>query len=149
MDDKVQKYIDEQIEKQRNAYQEEKMNTLKELKLGEIKKKPKGAKKEDYPEVDEFGERYRFIPASLTDDEYEELKRHIPHEEREESKQNGWCSFAIVVTFIALIVTLIGLGGENELVVIIGGSLFGYMLFFMLPIINLLAKIEYNQRKKD
>ncbi len=149
MDDKVKKYIDEQIEKQKKAYQEEKLKTLKKLKLGDFEKRPKGAKKDDYPEVDEYGDRYRFIPAEISDEEYEELKKHIPDEVKEEPKANGWYTFAIVVTVIAAIVMLIGFGAESEPAAIIGGSIFGYMLFFMLPIISLLSKIEQNQRDKD
>ena len=149
MDDKVQKYIDEQIEKQRKAYQDEKLKTLKKLKLGDIEKRPKGAKKDDYPEVDEWGDHYRFIPAEISDEESEELKKHIPGEVKEEPKANGWYTFAIVVTIIAAIVMLIGFGGDSEPAAIIGGSIFGYMLFFMLPIISLLSKIEQNQRNKD
>lgn len=149
MDDEVKKYIDEQIEKQRKAYQEEKLKTLKKLNLGNIEKRPRGGKKEDYPEIDEMGDRYRFIPVEITDEEYEQLKKYIPDEVKEESSVNGWYTFAIVVTCIAVIVMLIGFGAESEPAAIIGGSVFGYMLFFMLPIIALLSKIEQNQRNKE
>ena len=41
---------------------------------------------------------------------------------------------------------LIGLNDDSGVVFIVGASVFGYMVFFMLPIICLLVKIEYNQR---
>ena len=151
MDEKAQRYIDEQIEKRRNADQEKKIRILKDLGLGEYEAKPKGAKKKDYPDWREVDgkERYcRFVPIQMTDEEFEELMKYIPEGEKQDSQMNGWQGFAIVITIISALVMLIGIGSDSEAAAIIGGSIFGYMLLFMLPIISLLSKIEHNQHLK-
>lgn len=150
MDEKAQRYIDEQIEKRRNADQEKKIRILKDLGLGEYEAKPKGAKKKDYPDWREVDgkERYcRFVPIQMTDEEFEELMKYIPEERQEHQNQypmSGWYGFAIAITVISAFVMVAGSGAAA----IIGGCVFGYMLFFMLPIICLLVKIERNQHLK-
>lgn len=150
MDEKAQKYIDKQIEKRRVLYQERKIAILKKLDLGVYEARPKGANKNDYPDrrIVDGKERWcRFIPIQMTDEEFEELKKYIPEERQEHQNQypmSGWYGFAIAITVISAFVMVAGSGAAA----IIGGCVFGYMLFFMLPIICLLAKIERNQHLK-
>ncbi|MCR4828938.1 MAG: APC family permease [Bacteroidales bacterium] len=152
MNEKAQNYINEQIAHERERYEQEKNSVLKQLGLGEIEYQPKGGKKEDYPEKDEEEKRYRFIPIEISDEDFEELKRHIPSSETIEtdkpSGKNSWYKFSLAVTILAGFTMLLGLLANSDTTAIISGSVFGYMLFFMLPIISLLSQIEQNQRIK-
>lgn len=150
MNEKVQNYINEQLAEERERYYEEKLSVLRQLGLGEIEYKPKGGKNEDYPEKDDEDKRYRFIPIEITDEEFEELKKHIPSSENikfgKVAERSPWYYFAIIITVISGFGMLIGFALESETTAIISGSVFGYMSFFMLPVICLLSKIEQNQR---
>ncbi len=80
------------------------------------------------------------------------MLKYVPKGKKPVSKivqlKSGWYIFAIVITIIAAIVMLIGLNDDSGVVFIVGASVFGYMMFFMLPIICLLVNIEYNQRTR-
>ena len=115
--------------------------------------------KENFPYYDiSLGKYYRYNPGVVTDEDYVELLKYVPnnhskhdndepHRLNKPHKLSGWYSFSIVVTIITAFVMLFGLVVDDSgIVFAIGGGVFIYMLFFMLPIICLLAKIEYNQR---
>ena len=155
----MNKYIEEYISRRKKEIEKleqiEQAGLLNKLQIGEREYR------DDYPDepYDNFPffdsslqKRYRLNVGEISKEDYIELLKYVPKREKTVSKtvqlKSRWYIFAIVITIIAAIVMLIGLSDDSGVVFIIGASVFGYMLFFMLPIICLLVDIEYNQRTR-
>lgn len=133
MNEKVQKYIDEQIRKEIKKHHEEVYKTLKRLNLGEYEVMPKRANKRDYPDkriIDGNEKRCRFVPIEITDEEYEELVKHIPPKAPIEPLRSGWYTFAIVITIISAMALFLGLTDARAGVTIVYGSFFLWCIIF-------------------
>lgn len=155
----MNKYIEEYISRRKKEIEKleqiEQAGLLNKLQIGEREYR------DDYPDEpydifpffdSSLQKRYRLNVGEISKEDYIELLKYVPKREKTVSKtvqlKSRWYIFAIVITIIAAIVMLIGLSDDSGVVFIIGASVFGYMLFFMLPIICLLVDIEYNQRTR-
>ncbi len=155
----MNKYIEEYITRRKNEIEKleqiEKVGLLNKLQIGEREYR------DDYPDEpyenfpffdSSLQKRYRLNAGEISKEDYTELLKYVPKGKKPVSKivqlKSGWYIFAIVITIISAIVMLIGLNDDSGVVFIVGASVFGYMMFFMLPIICLLVNIEYNQRTR-
>lgn len=110
MNEKVKQFLDEQKNIERQKYEEKKLKTLIDLGLFEKEYSPDAGYSDEYPYSDWDSETstnkyYKKVPFEVSDEEYEEIKRHTNKTEKDESKGN---SIAIALTAIAVIIYIVG-----------------------------------------
>jgi lipopolysaccharide export LptBFGC system permease protein LptF len=157
----MNKYIEEYISQRKKelvedeqlAKQAEKEEILEKLHLGkreyfnEFPDEPEN----NFPCYDsEKNEYFRYNMGEVSDNDYIELLKYLPKEDKpkkkNDKKMSGWYTFAIVMMILCCIGGVIGALSSEEYPVAIM-SVLGSIIFFSQII--LLCKIEYNTRAED
>lgn len=158
----MNKYIEEYIsqrkqeiaEDNRLAKEAEREVVLDKLHLGkrEYHKDFPDETEENFPCYDsERNEYFRYNLGEVSDEDYTELLKYLPKENKPKKMNNkkisGWYTFAIIMLILCCLGALIGgIAEEYPLLNIIAGVL-GSLIFFSQII--LLCKIEYNTRIEE
>ena len=158
----MNKYIEEYIsqrkreilEEEQLAKQAEKEDILEKLHLGdrEYQSDFPDEPENNFPCYDSVrNEYYRYYLGEVSDDDYLELLKYIPKEDKPKvtssKKMSGWYTFAIVMLILCCSGTLIGGIVEEYPFLTIIAAILGSLIFFSQII--LLCKIEYNTRAEE
>lgn len=110
MNERLQKFLKVKKLLERIDYEKEKEKTLIELGLCDKVYSPDNTYSEEFSSsewnsVDLTTKYFKKVPFEVSDEEYEEIKRHTNKTEKDESKGN---SIAIALTAIAVIIYIVG-----------------------------------------
>ncbi len=153
----MNKYIAEYISKQKKQNHEDKKmpiaDVINKLQIGEREyiSSFDGVPTMEFPYYDSVrDDYYRYTVGDVTDEEFEELLKYVPNDDKPKeifkNKMSFWYWFAIVL-MLGGIIGGIALASERETEGAGIGLIIGSML--MCSQIILLSKIEYNTRKNN
>ena len=156
-DDNMNKYIEDYIkqrkleiaEEERLAKESEKEEVLFKLHIGakEYYKDFLNEPADNFPFYDSAQQKhYRYNLGDVTDDEYAELLKYIPSENKPKvdtnKKMSGWYTFSIIMVILGCIGGfIIGIMDKFNILYVIFSVLVSLIFFSQ---IILLCKIEYN-----
>ncbi len=157
----MNKYIEEYISQRKQeiveddllAKQAEKEEILSKLHIGkrEYHKDFPNESEDNFPCYDSVKNQYfRYNIGEVSDDDYIELLKYLPEEDKPKKKNNkqmsGWYTFAIIMMILCCIGGAI-CGFTEKYIWIALASILGSLIFFSQII--LLCKIEYNTRAEE
>lgn len=111
MNERVKRFLDNAVAKERELYEKEKNKTLIEMGLADKVYSDTWSAEFMYTEYDSSTSRTRFckvVPIEVTDEEYEEIKKHVPHKNKPVEVLGSRNVVSKLLTIIAIVIYVVG-----------------------------------------